>query len=486
MKICMSNGFCVVQTSYNNEYNLIQKFRGVDINSSIRYNCPVDFMESGLMRKDKWDYWHIDVPFALNTDEATPVLVNGCYIGANHGENSAIEVYLPNHGKTVADIGSIWTDEAGIEFTLLRVNDEDYLTFISKNIGESIEKYLFKKTITGKLVYKGNGKNAEEIFPYSLRVVDLRRAVRYKTKKVVAIKDGKEKTVSGECECDLAEIREEYEIINPATVADDLRRLRPVDGFLCEQDLAQFGKPMISCSLIYRIIENGTVLVFFDYNKLMNVDLSKILGVMFQEKLDVYKGGIYRYIPKSLPFETREGRFDFSNPLPICGQSFPNSFCITKKFCESKNSPMERCVDYFRDTCGNDKLAFACGFLPLYDGDPKIRSKQVNDIVSLKFTRKHYPSFADGVINRAKGVAYKKYFAPQKNKASYYFITFDNKTYLYVDIFDFADIDINIIGKPKLLEKSKSLQFIAREGKIKVYGEKGYASFLIDGSWLKN
>lgn len=48
------------------KYNLIQKFRGVE-NMTIRYNQPVDFMESGLMKKDKWDYWHIDVPFVLNT-----------------------------------------------------------------------------------------------------------------------------------------------------------------------------------------------------------------------------------------------------------------------------------------------------------------------------------------------------------------------------------------------------------------------------------
>ena len=63
--------FC---TQFNEQYNLIQKFCGFDY--SVRSNQPIDYMESGLMNRQKWDYWHIDKPFSISTDEAPPLFVN--------------------------------------------------------------------------------------------------------------------------------------------------------------------------------------------------------------------------------------------------------------------------------------------------------------------------------------------------------------------------------------------------------------------------
>ena len=58
MLVCNTKGFLVVRTEFNNQFYLIQKFRGID-NSSLLYNNPVDFMESGLMYKYKRDYWSL-------------------------------------------------------------------------------------------------------------------------------------------------------------------------------------------------------------------------------------------------------------------------------------------------------------------------------------------------------------------------------------------------------------------------------------------
>ena len=81
MFVAVHQGVALVSTPFDDKYDLIQKFRGIGLGESIRYNQPVDFMESGLMQRDKWDYWHIDVPFALNTDEAVPARINNSYIG---------------------------------------------------------------------------------------------------------------------------------------------------------------------------------------------------------------------------------------------------------------------------------------------------------------------------------------------------------------------------------------------------------------------
>ena len=478
MFVCVANGFALFRTSFDEKYDLIQKFRGLD-NGSILYNQPVDFMESGLMQKNKWDYWHIDVPFALNTDEAVPAFINDGFIGGNHGFYGAITVYAPAHNKTFADAGTLWEDETGVRFTLLRVLDEDTLLFISENIG-SIEQYEFVQEIKGKLSFVDKSSTIEDIVCIEQFVTELKRTIRHKSKRVVAFVGGQEIKVRGEVSCDCAEIREEYDIINPATVADALRKARPNTGFNRQVDLADYGEPMVSCRLTYRVTEDGTVLIFFDYKKRMNVRFQKFMGVMSQEKLDVYRGGIWRYFAKTLPFTTAEGNFDFSQPRNLVNSPFPKSKAITKEYWENAHSPCERVVDYFRDECGQTRLAFACGYLPIYDGHPAIRSHNVSTAMNLVHTRKYYPTFVEGDIQSLKGIGYKKYFIPKTEKSSWYTIDFENKTYVYVDVFEKNNIVIPYQGEVLVFEKSDEILYTITENKIVVYGEKGYAVFVVE------
>lgn len=477
MLVCNTKGFLVVRTEFNNEFYLIQKFRGID-NSSSLYNNPVDFMESGLMYKYKSDYWHIDIPFALNTDEAVPAFVNGEFIGANHGSHCAIEVYAPKHRKTFADIGSLWQDEQGVQFTLLQVYDEDYLLFASENQGKSLVDYTFVKTINGKLIPMDSFSEQTVIVPKEQKTVDLCRSIRNKSKKVVAFIDGQERNLKREFECDYVEIREEYDIINPATVAVSLRKSRPTNGYDKQLDLADYGESMLSCSLVYRIAEDGTIFTIFDYKKLMDVKFERFMGAMYQEKLDVYNGGIWRYVPKILPFETNEGYFDFSQPTNISSEAFPNNITLTRDFFEDSGSPCDRVVDYFRDKEGQNKLSFACGFLPVYDGQAEIRSKQVENVLHLKYTRKYYPTFADGNLQHIKGVSYKKYFIPQQDKGSFYTVPFNGQKYIYVDIFAQNTITFPLVGRIELLEKSNGVEYLIENDTVTVSGETGFAVFV--------
>ena len=83
MLVSKSGNAVLFQTPFDDKFDLVQRFRNVD-NSMRSYNGPIDFMDSGLIRKEQRDVWHMDVFFASNTDEATPCHINGSYIGANH------------------------------------------------------------------------------------------------------------------------------------------------------------------------------------------------------------------------------------------------------------------------------------------------------------------------------------------------------------------------------------------------------------------
>ncbi len=479
MLICTVKGLALVRTEFSPKHYLIQKFRGMETGVPF-FNAPIDFMGAGLMLKEKWDYFHEDVVFTVTTDEATPVHINGCFIGANHGHYCAIEAYAPAHGKTVADVGSRWVDEKGVYFTLIRVIDGDWLTVISDNVGESVEKYAFVNMVEGKLAFVENGENTAEIYPKKQVRADLVSCNRYAYKRVMAYTDGVGVSVRGEVQCDYAELQEEYEIINPATVAPAIAAARPVGGYKQQPAFYACGEPMYRVQWTYRILPDGTIVTLFNGKKLMDVRVERFLGVMHQEKKDVYGGGIWRYMPKIKPFTCAQGTFDYARAIPISHTCpYPYGGAITKEFWENPDDPCERAVDYFRDEQGNDKLAFATGFLPLFDGVPEKRKQHLIDTVMLKFTRKHYPTFMNGDVPDFKGVGYKKYFVPQANKASYYTVQAEGKTFVYVDILQENTLHIPYKGKANLVEE-KNVCYRIEKDEIVVKSVHGYAVFVIE------
>lgn len=478
MLVCTVKGYALVRTPFDEKHYLIQKFRGLERGVAF-YNAPIDFMGAGLMLKEKWDYFHEDVPFTITTDEATPIYINGCFIGANHGQYSVIELYAPEHGKTIKDVGSIWQDENGVKFYLIRVIDDDLVAVISENKGENVARYAFVNQVKGKLTFIENGENRAEISPQNQVRADLVSANRYKYKRVLAFTDGKCVPVRGEVECDYVQLEEEYDIINPATVGPAIAKGRPQGGYKEQPAYNAYGEPMCNVKWTYRVLPDGGIVCEFEMNKLMDVHVERFVGVMHQEKQDVYGGGIWRYIPKTLPYTCKDGTFDYSYPIPISHKAaYPYGGAITKEFWATPDSPSERAVDYFRDENGHDCLAFATGFLPLFDGVPQIRKQYLFDTVVLKFTRKHYPTFMNGDVPNVKGVAYKKYFIPQADGASYYTVEADGKTFVCADFFKENTLKIPVKGDVSLYE-SEGVSYTLEEDEIVVQGVHGYAVFII-------
>lgn len=464
-------------TPFDENFNLVQRFRNIG-NDMRSYNGPIDFMDSGLIRKDQRDIWHMDVFFASNTDEATPCHINGRYIGANHQCDCAVSVYAPNHGKTLADVGSLWVDEKGIKFTLLDI-EEDKLVFLSENVGESQELYKFS-SVTGELSYVENGENTSSIRYERQTVGFVSRSIRHKRKRIVGYVNGKEFYVYGGLECDYAEIQEEYEILNPATQSEGLRKARPKGGFTEKPNFAEFGDGMLSYKMTYRIMPDGCVLCIFDVKKLSDVRLDHFMGAMVQEKIDVYGGGIWRYLPKTKPFTTPEGVFDFSNRISLAQKEFPVRYAMTKKDWTDELSPPDRFIDYFKDGQGVDKLGFACGYLPILDGEPSIRRERIETSMVVVNTRKAYPFFMSGDVSDCKGVAYKKYFLPQENGESVYIVPFENKKYAFMDFFKGKTLRLSVKGKVKILEKSGNVNYTIENNQIVATAEHGYAVFEIE------
>ena len=107
-------------------------------------------------------------------------------------------------------------------------------------------------------------------------------------------------------------------------------------------------------------------------------------------------GVVLRYIPKLLPFTHRGDSYYFSRPCNTTKGPMPDSRTLTRDLWAVPDSPPDRQLDFICREDGSCLAAFASGFLPLFDGTPKRRSRQITDAGSMVASRKTYPTFAGG------------------------------------------------------------------------------------------
>lgn len=472
-----------VRTVYNDRYNLVQFFRGIK-SDFLDYNCPVDTLAAGLQRKNEADLWHVDITLALCTDESAPFSVNGECIGSNHGHPCGVVVECENHQKSFCDIGSLWQDADGIKWTLLRILSPDRLLFVSENLGPTKTEYSFLNSISKTLQFVSDGVNTDPIEISSQSGGhQLYKAVADRKRKLYYLKEGKRFEITGyHTECDGAEIHEEYNVINPATVAEAIRKGRPVGGYIENPDLA-VGEAMLHYNMIYRIQSDGTVICDFEHRRLCDIKWNRCFGVMYQSRCDVASGGIWRFIPKTKPFCADGHTFDFSAPFDATAEPYPASFSITRDYFSDKNSPPDRQTDIIRYADGTTVSAFCCGFLPIFDGAPEKRSQNLDTAVFIKNTRKFYPYIINGKnsVDSIRAVAYKKYFPDADRNSSFYSVEFDGVTYLYFDFYSentlSKTVPLPYNAELSLLEKSEDICFNHCESTLTVSGKRGYAVF---------
>ncbi len=467
MKICKGYGSTLFISNYDNQHNLTLKLTNVIARDDGVLNRPVDFLETGLAPKDCPDEWTGSQILSINTDEAVPPRINGIAIGGNHGHPCAIDVLHYGHGKTCRDVGSVWVDDAGVTFYLVQVPNDDQLTFVSENVGESIDKYDFVLKITGKLKYVRNGQSTCDVLPAEQIMKYLTPAIKHQQIDFFALQNGQKKRVITSVEADLAQIREVYDVINPATVGPALEKARPNGGFDSMPVISNYGEKMLNVDCKHCVLDDGTYINDFKVEKLSNVHFNSYMGAMCQERRDFFGGGVFRYMPKTLPFITDEGSFDFTTPKNLKSQ-FPKKHLLTKDSWANPDNPPNRFIDILRDKDGHNKMGFATGYLPLYDGEPEIRKQNLSHAIDIRTSLKLYPVFKDGDLDCARGVAYKKYFKIEKDGAYSYEITYEGVRYVYCDFFAKDSLEFTALGKVSILEISNDICIENINGKIAI------------------
>ena len=437
-------------------------------------NRPVDFRHSYLIGKDT-PTTTIGKVVGYSSDDSAPFNFNGSYIGANHGQSAGTRVTTSNaHGKTYADIGSVWKDSDNKRFNLIRIIDANNLLFLSDYDGTHA-RYVFPgngSIAEGNLTHVSDAEHTSEIIVGSVTTaVQIRSALSNRSLSINCYLNGVKQIITNEVTdklCDYVDIEEKYSIANPSYIVETIVANKPVGGYTSNPDIT-LGLPILNYNMIYRLQPDGAVLSIFNHKILEDLYFNYYGGLQYILGPNPYPSGKkYRYMPGTKPFTVNAVPYNFAVPFDL-DQNFPNpTYLLGSNNWENPNLVPNRQIDYYRDSTDQDIIAFATGYLPLYGGTLSARANNVMNSISLPSTKKTYHRFVDSKAFQGtstknyeiKGISYRKYFNTKEDSNSFgsiYTVNHEGYTYAYLDFFSFGETQVNL--SPELAGNNAELVY---------------------------
>lgn len=395
-------------------------------------------------------------------DDASPMILNDQWIGANHGW-FGYKVTATGHGKTVADIGSQWSTLSNKEVVIINVIDENTL-FTSFTESSTLSDY-------STLTHKANASNAasfsvsaiaiEQWYP-SLMNYNLTGSI---DGQPIDLTRDFSSTQFKEKFC----IHEYYEIPSK----NDLIEFTKANVGVNKLDYTGV-ESTIAFNITYAFDTECGCTVTADFICLKDgATLDKIAGI--QSSIMSSSAQLEYYVPKTVPFTVSGTTVDFANKVLL--NTTPNlTYKFTPSTAEVGVNPPDRFIQIL-PTHG-----FALGYLPILDAEPTRRK----DLCTVEYgniatTRKTYPSFVyKPTAPLLKGkyysvVAYRKHFKRDQKRTCKYLVTSEQGDFLYLDWHSPKELDV--IDLPDLLkgrsfaihEKSSNVTLVSQVATNKLY-----------------
>ncbi len=458
-----------IVSEFDGENDLSQVFKIVNADHALTNNCHYDYHEAHLVNKESGAKSAlVGYPTA---DESAPPYMNGTYLGANHGASEGVEVTATAHGKTNGDLGSVWVDNAGVQWTLIRVIDENTILFLSETErNETTGNWKFADTITGTtLTYDTSvsdnfAVNTDAITSLTVKTTSVQvfPSIGNRVLKMHVVRDGETTTYEN---MDLVRegfkisgskviLEETYDVIDPTLIGESMRANRPDGGYTSMADIS-IGDPIMKYKQTITIYEDGDVIIDLDHEILKKVYSFQYYGYQYYKRADAFSGGLYRYMPGLKKYVSGDKEYDFSTPIlmPISDVTnassdlIPSSFIATSSYWANDIVP-DRVIEYYKDTEGEYKMAFASGFVPIYDAAPDVRGENVTQTLYMldRIGHKVYPMLANGDNYKAagskiRGVVFRHYDALDQStkKVTAYDVEYKDDVYFYVDFLEDED-----------------------------------------------
>lgn len=315
---------------------------------------------------------------AVQQDDATPVQYSSDFLGGTHGSSWLKIVNATAHGKTTADLGSVWTDTAARRFVLLRIVSVNQLWFLSENQA-TYPEWLFHQTMTGNLTHAEDATNTGTITVTSNTAGRFLPAVRL-TPKVLLV-DGEPVEDDGVYVCRRSfDIAEAYDIIN---TADQVQLARDNVGVEVDYaDAALDGD--LRLANVWRFSPSGACAGYQAVSSNRDIDLN-YFGMV--QAVPLQKGATDKYwwhVPGSLPITVGATIYDFGAGGGADTTAMTGLATLTDAYFADPAKPPYFSSQIVKDSGGVKKYSFAMGYTPDRGiGVPAVRAAVVDIAASM-------------------------------------------------------------------------------------------------------
>jgi hypothetical protein len=358
-----------------------------------------------------------------NGDDITPIRLFDT-VGGNHGYTSIITVNMSAHGKTIADLGSKWTDGVTV-YTLLQVNSSSRLTFGCPYTEVDGIVSAEKINPVGNLTHVSGAANTSVIDVTNRSDLQL-----YPSTNNISVKyflDGKEITSNGTYIGEELQVQESYNIMDYKSIIDFAQNNIGVSYATANIAGA------VNLSITYTFTKGGKCHISHTFKALRKVAINNC-GFIQSSVMSLTNHSVRRYMPNVKP----KSGYDFKSIVDLSTYSTDTVFGVSDYIDPSK--PPNRQVDWLKDVSGNSKVGFTFGYIV-----DKSNSKNTDRLANtpngwdMRGTKKSYPIAMSGKTINAGDyktfLAYRNYLSPNTmSGATNINIVRDKKdTYIYID-----------------------------------------------------
>ncbi|WP_429960454.1 hypothetical protein [Enterococcus sp. AZ012] len=309
------------------------------------------------------------------TDDITPMRL-WTTVGANHGYTSAANVTLANHGKTNADLGSVWTD--GSENYILVKVSGNILTFIKDYLLDN-QGAVYSSSISfaNNLTHVSGATNTAQVSTSTAASVQLYPSVNKKTNRVLV--NGKEVAKTGTYYGDNITIIEQYNIMDYKKIVDWAKA--NIGKSIENDDIG--GAVKITIAYVFT---QGCKCLVSHSAEFLSKQIIQNNGFLQAASLN---SGAKRYVP-----DLKNTIYDWGNGVVL--SSATQTEVITSDKLDDVSFPPSRTYEVYNG------LVFNLGYLfDKFDASPDFRLANSTRYWDLRNTGKNYPI----VMDNKKGYA---------------------------------------------------------------------------------
>ncbi|MDR0860696.1 MAG: hypothetical protein LBO09_07130 [Candidatus Peribacteria bacterium] len=214
---------------------------------------------------------------------------------------------------------------------------------------------------------------------------------------------------------------------------------------------------------IHKITADGALVTTVNHEFVGEVNMSYYGIIQYNNKSDAFGGGLWKYIPKTLPLN--DPAYDFSIPFNMA--NLVATAYIRKTDWIHPTDVPNRDITYYKNGSNEIVAGFAAGYLPLLDGtNDKLLENLTNTSSFIYTSKKDYPYFTQKNNLTIQGVAYRTYFPVDSIKlhTSSVLVPYEDTYYYYLDYHTTGSETIQLPTElnnksPILIEKSSNVLY---------------------------